>query len=109
VSTKSTTTVALADWHREQRDLVRSQWEERQGLYEQLDELLIRAREGGMKNGEIADALNAAVDDDLPDDLLLPDTYTPQKVTAMMRVAEAQVEWAVRMFTRDALEGGQAA
>jgi DNA-binding transcriptional MerR regulator len=93
----------LAEWRCEDDDLARRYREEQKAHYERLEELLLRARDAGMSNKQIAVALNAP-EDDLPEDALRLNRYTPQRVTSMMRLANDQARWAVELFVRDAFE-----
>jgi hypothetical protein len=100
---KGEITRALGEWAKEKGDLDGRYRAERMELLERQAELFIRAREHGLTNKEIAEALNAGINDgDLDEDRLAYVTYAPQSVTAMMRDADAQVEWAAWRLMRDA-------
>lgn len=82
----------------------RSRWfAEREELQVRQDGLLIRARDAGMSNSEIADVFSAQDESDREAGQLAA-TVTTQQVTSMMRDAENRVTWSVESFTRDAFE-----
>lgn len=90
---QSEITRELAQWAGEQDQVSRRYEEEKWELDEQRYELLLRAREAGMTNSQIAEALSS--EGDL--------RYYAQTVTALMGDADERVRQDTSRFIRDAL------
>lgn len=93
---------SLQEWQRVLDEL----HEEKRARAEALNALLVAAREAGMRNGEIAAALNVGVDsweadrEQEPGELAWPqDRWTVQAVTAQMRDAESDIKHAIHRLT----------
>ena len=81
----------LGYWEHERAEHAERHLGEVEELLTKRNELLVRAREAGWTNTEIAETLNSARDSS---------RYTQQSVTAMMRDADTEVAIAVDQLLR---------
>jgi DNA-binding transcriptional MerR regulator len=103
---KKTAVADLVEFQRGRAEAQRRYVEEQERQWRDLLDLVLRARDAGLRNKEIADALNYGDDtasaQEYGEGRLWAPAFTTQRITSLIAEAEAEARHAVERLTREA-------